>query len=48
MNEPIEIRKIVRDQQKFDLHDILNLIEIEINNERISNMLKKYNCFRHQ
>ena len=47
MNEPIET-VIVRDQQKFDLHDILNLIEIEINNERISNMLKEYNCFRHQ
>ena len=40
MNEPIEIL-IVRGQQKFDLHDILNPIEIEINNGRIVKILKK-------
>ena len=34
MNEPIET-VIVRGQQKFDLHDILNPIEIEINHDRI-------------
>ena len=39
MNEPIET-VIVRRQQKFDLHDILNLIEIEINDGRILNILK--------
>ena len=41
MNEPIEI-VIVRGQQKFDLHDILNPIEIEINDDRILNTLKKH------
>ena len=40
MNEPIET-VIVRDQQKFNLHDILNPIEIEINDGRILNILKK-------
>ena len=40
MNEPIEIL-IVRGQQKFDLHDILNPIEIEINNDRILKIFKK-------
>ena len=39
MNEPIET-VIVRGQQKFDLHDILNPMEIKINNDRISNILK--------
>ena len=39
MNEPIET-VIVRGQQKLDLHDILNSIEIEINNGRILNILK--------
>ena len=34
MNEPIET-VIVRGQQKFDLHDILNPMEIKINNDRI-------------
>ena len=41
MNEPMEI-VIVRGQQKFDLHDILNPIEIEINDGRILNTLKKH------
>ena len=40
MNEPIEML-IVRGQQKFDLHDILNPIEIEINNDRILKIFKK-------
>ena len=39
MNEPIETA-IVRGQQKFDLRDILNLVKIEINNERTLNTLK--------
>ena len=39
MNEPIET-VIVRGQQKFDLHDILNPMKIKINNDRISNILK--------
>ena len=34
MNEPIET-VIVRGQQKFDLHDILNPMKIKINNDRI-------------
>ena len=40
MNEPIETL-IVRSQQKFDLQDILNPIEIEINDDRILNIQKK-------
>ena len=36
MNEPIET-VIVRGQQKFDLHDILNPVELEINDDRILN-----------
>ena len=40
MNEPIET-VIVRGQEKFDLHDIVNPIEIEINDDRILNTLKK-------
>ena len=39
MNEPIG-KVIVRGQQKFDLHDILNPIEIEINDDKILNILK--------
>ena len=39
MYEPIET-VIVKGQQKFDLHDILNPIEIEINDDRILNILK--------
>ena len=41
MNELIET-VIVRGQQKFDPHNILNPIEIEINDERILNILKKH------
>ena len=41
MNEPIET-VIVRGQQKFDLHDILNPIEIKINDDRILNTLRKH------
>ena len=41
MNEPIQT-VIIRSQQKFDLHDILNLIEIEINDGRILNILKRH------
>ena len=40
MNEPIET-VIVRGQEKFDLHDIVNPIEIEIYDDRILNTLKK-------
>ena len=39
MNEPIETA-IVRGQQKFDLYDILNLVKIDINNDRTLNTLK--------
>ena len=39
MNEPIETI-LVRGQQKFDLHDILNPIDIEINDDRILNTPK--------
>ena len=39
MNEPIET-SIVRGQQKFDLYDILNLVKIDINNDRTLNTLK--------
>ena len=39
--EPIE-SVIIRGQQKFELDDILNSVEIEINNDRILNTLKKY------
>ena len=47
MNEPIET-VIVRGQQKFDLHDILNPIETEINNDRIISILKnqKYTYYK--
>ena len=41
MNEPIET-VITRDQQKFDLYDVLNPVQIEINDDRILNMLKKH------
>ena len=39
MNEPIET-VIFRTQQKFYIHDILNLIEIETNDDTILNILK--------
>ena len=41
ITEPIE-SVIIRGQQKFELNGILNPVEIEINNNRISNILKKY------
>ena len=44
MNEPIET-VIIRGQQKFDLHDVLNPIQIEINDDRILNKLKKNKNF---
>ena len=40
MNEPIETI-IIRGQQKFDLHDVLNPIQIKINDDQILNILKK-------
>ena len=41
MNEPVET-VIINGQQKFDLHNVLNPVQIEINNERILNILKKH------
>ena len=41
MAEPTE-SVIIRGQQKFELNDILNPVEIEINDDRILNILKKY------
>ena len=41
MTEPIQ-SVIVGGQQKFDFHDILNSVEIEINDDRILNILKKH------
>ena len=41
MQEPIETI-IVRAQQNFDINGGLNLIEIEIKGNRITNLLKKY------
>ena len=35
-------QRLVRGQQKFDLHDVLNPVQIEINNDRILNILKKH------
>ena len=44
MNEPIAIETVtVRGQQQFDLHNILNPIETEINNDRIISILKTKN-----
>ena len=40
MNEPIET-VIIRVQQKFDLYEVLNPVQIEINDDRILNNLKK-------
>ena len=34
MSEPIK-SVIIRGQQKFDLHDVLNPVQIEINDDRI-------------
>ena len=41
LTEPIE-SVIIRGQQKFELHDILNPIEIEINDDRIINLPRKH------
>ena len=41
MREPIET-VIVRGQQKFDLYDKLNPIQIKINDDRILNIFKKH------
>ena len=40
MSEPIET-VIIRGQQKFDLYDVLNPVQIEIKDGRILNMVKK-------
>lgn len=40
MSNPIEM-VIVRGQQKFDLYDVLNHVQIQINNGKILNTLKK-------
>ena len=40
MNELVET-VIIRGQQEFDLHNVLNPVQIEINNDRILNILKK-------
>ena len=41
MNEPVET-VIIRGQQKSDLQDVLNPVQIEINDDRILNILKKH------
>ena len=41
MSEPIET-VIIRSKQKFDLQDLLNPVQIEVNNDRILNILKKH------
>ena len=40
MQEPTE--SVIIPEQKFELNDILNSIEIEINDDKILNLLKKY------
>ena len=44
MNKPLEM-VLVRGQQKFDLHDVLSPVQIEINGDKILNMLKKHKTF---
>ena len=41
MSEPIETA-VIRGQQKFDLHNVLNPVQIEINDDRILNISKKH------
>ena len=41
MTEPIE-NVTVSGHQNFELDDALNLVEIEINDDRIINLLKKH------
>ena len=43
-NEPIET-VIIRDQQKIDLHDVLNPVQIEINDAQLLNILKNIKTF---
>ena len=40
MSQPSEM-VIIIGQQKFDLHDVLSPVQIEINDDRISNIFKK-------
>ena len=44
MSEPIET-VIIRSKQKFDLQDLLNPVQIEVNNDRILNILKNIKIF---
>ena len=44
MSEPIEM-VIVRGQQKFDLYEVLNPVQIQIKDDRILNMLKNTKMF---
>ena len=41
MKEPIET-VIIRGQRNFDFHDVLNPVQIEINDDRILNILTKH------
>ena len=41
MTEPAK-NIIIREQPNFDLHDVLNPVEIEINDDSILNILKKH------
>ena len=43
-NEPIET-VIIRGQQKNDLHDVLNPVQIEINDAQLLNILKNIKAF---
>ena len=43
-NEPIET-VIIRGEQKIDLHDVLNPVQIEINDARLLNILKNIKTF---
>ena len=43
-NEPIET-VIIRGQQKIDLHDVLNPVQIEINDTQLLNILKNIKTF---
>ena len=47
MSEPIET-VIIRSKQKFDLQDVLNPVQIEVNNDRILNILKKHKNIYYQ
>ena len=43
-NEPIET-VIIRGEQKIDLHDVLNPVQIEINDAQLLNILKNIKTF---